>query len=479
MLQRNTSSEIRQFWHRVIINFDDCPPEQSHSPVRQSSENLSLEPINEIIVSVRVNSTSRTQYALLSRTLARHADTTVTTPSFTDEVTASVLLDEPASLQAEAQYQTVWGNLTFTELHERTRRYAAHMLREDSRYRDNDVDDGLQVAYLKLWQRLQAEPKLLVGRGIAWIGKFLFYGAVHTRQKEHRLSKRQVEAENDHAGFVDSLTTASGVARPHSHESRQADIRIDLHAAIVTAANYILMHYQGLEQIRALWALYCIVTLDLQVTAASQLFRVHHRAMKQAYEQVVSLLRQHLRDYQPRHETRPIRASAQQPQAYQDICAIRRQNANIPSECFDKVRKELEQQCPDTLDRDLAALEGIQGKVSAKAQAIVHGTSYSAMQRAYERIHLLLGSQRDEAIIPRRPQKIRAKPFVFCPEYEPLIQSIANEMLSEPNCQGKLIALYSYLCNIPNRASARNFQMSEATLRNYRQHIQERFAAVL
>ena len=60
-----------------------------------------------------------------------------------------------------------------------------------------------------------------------------------------------------------------------------------------------------------------------------------------------------------------------------------------------------------------------------------------------------------------------------------MIRLLANELLSQPNSQGKVIALYSYLCNIPNRTSARNFQMSESTLRNYRQHIQQHLTRLI
>jgi hypothetical protein len=406
-------------------------------------------------------------------------DYTAQAVNISDETTNCVpAYESVVSIQPEPQYQTVWGSLTFTQLHEQTCRYAAYLLREDPRYGVNDVDDGLQVAYLKLWERLQQEPTLLVGRSIGWIGKFLFYSAVHTRQNEQRRAKRQVETckgETDMQDFADNLVVRSGTMRWHSHESRQADKRIDLHAAIVSTANYILEYYTGVEQYRALWALYGMTALDIQVTAASQLFGVHHRAMKKAYKDVRTLLKQHLDGYKPLCTTRPIRAKAQTALPYQDIYAIRQSNAYIEPEYFDKVEKVLNQQCPDTLERDLIALQGINEQVCAKAQARIHAMSYSSMQRAYERIHLLLASQKDETITPRRPQKIRAKPFVYRPEYEPLIQLLAQELLVQPYSDGKLIALYSYLCNISNRTSARNFQMSESTLRNYRHQIQARF----
>ena len=477
MLQSNTNSEIRQFYHSKIIPFEDCSSEQNHTLMQHPVRSLIYIPINELVVGSRISVNAAKKYLLLSYLCIYLLDTK-TVPTASE--TPPGLAPEPAPPppQAEAQYPTVWGSLTFTQLYQRTCRYAAHILRQDSRFGTNDVDDGLQVAYLKLWQRLQAEPEFLAERGIGWIGKFLFYGAVHTRQKEQRITKHRAEAATDHAGFVESLST-SKTARPHSSESRQTDNRIDLHAAIVAVANHILAHLEGIKQQRALWALYTITTLHLQVTAASKLFRVHHRAMKEAYEQVLSLLQQYLSGYQPRHETRPLRARAQQPQPYQDIVAIRQQNASIEPEYFEKVKQQLEQECPDTLDRDLIALQGIQTETTAKTQARQHNLSYSSMQRAYERVHLLLASQKDETVVPRRAQKIRAKPFDFCPEYVPLIQSVANEMLDEPNSEGKLIALYSYLCNIPNRTSARNFQMSESTVRNYRNRIQERFTTLL
>jgi hypothetical protein len=388
-------------------------------------------------------------------------------PNSTIELTDFRLINEPIS--TETRYSTVWGCLTFAELHQQTYRYAIHLLREHPRYSIDTVDDGLQASYLNLWQRLQNEPTLLAGRNIAWIGKFIYYGAVQQRQVEI----------SDGSYRYDTPMPRSGAARPHSHETRQADKRIDLQAAIVATANHILAQPTGIHQDRAIWALYGITMLQIQVTEMSHLFRVHHRAMKKAYEDVHLLLKQHLDGYVPRHETCPIRKPAQESLPYQDICAIRKQNGNIEPSCYEKVQQELEQLNPDTLDRDLIALQGIREHVTAKEQARIHGKSYSSMQRAYERIHLLLAAQSDETVIPRRPQKIHAKPFEFRPEYAPMLQLLANELLRQPNSDGKIIALYSYLCNIPNRTSARNFQMSESTLRHYRQNIQERLNALI
>ena len=480
MDKSNTSSELRQLIRGRILPYRDTLLEQRHAlpDDKLLPKPDCLQMADRISYQVEVTTLSPIVSHQASINPAVQFVDVQPAVELSTEASDDIVLDETAQTHIEAQYPTVWGDLTFTQLHERTCRYAAYLLRQDPRYGVNDVDDGMQVAYLKLWQRLHEEPALLVGRNIGWIGKFLFYSAVHTRQKAHRSTKRQVESRNgetDMQGFMDSLAARSRSKGRHSHESRQVDKRIDLHRAIAATANHILEQPVGIHQDRALWALYGITMLHIQVTAASRVFRVHHRAMKQAYEDVHSLLQQRLEGYAPCYETRPVRDKGQRKQPYQDIHAIRKQNTDIEPEYFEKVKHHLEQQCPDTLIRDLIALKGIRDKVAAKMQARTYNVSYSSMQRAYERVHLLLASQRDETVQARRSQKIRAKPFVFRPEYEPLIQSLADELLVQPYSQGKLIALYSYLCNISNRTSARNFQMSESTLRNYRHQIQERF----
>jgi hypothetical protein len=390
---------------------------------------------------------------------------------------------QPGQITPQAQFPTVWGPLSFEQLYAQTYNYAAHILFYDSRYPQASLDDGLQMGYLKLWKRLQTDPDLLSERRIGWIGRFIFNGALHTQQKEWRVQKRQAgikePTSNDVSEMFERQILRSRTQRPHSHESRQADIRMDLHSAIASVATSILALPAGKEQDRQLWALYGITALQIQVTEMSKLFGVHHRAMKRAYGSVQQLLQDKLQGYAPRQPTIPIHNKGQKQQPFQDISLVRQQNQALSLAQYQEVRAELYKLCPDTLDRDILALDGIEHNIPAREQARNSKISPSSMQRAYERIHLLLAATNNPHITPRRPEKKRSQAFNFKPEYEPLIQLLANELTVLPNGQAQLVALYSYLCNLPNRTIAKSFGMNEATLRRYRYNIQERFRALI
>lgn len=315
---------------------------------------------------------------------------------------------------------------------------------------------------------------------MAWLGKFLFNAARHTRQREHPHTKRRYpspsEATSDE--LVERLATSTASQRPHSTESRQTDLRIDLEAAIRATAQAILSSPLGKEQDRALWALYGMMSLQVQVTEMSQLFRVNHRAMKQAYLTVEGLLRQHLANYTPRGETRPIHNKGQKSLPYQDMRQIREQNSAISPERFQQVRSKLLSEKPDTLERDLIALDGIAQKVSARQQAREWSIPAAAMQRAYERIHLLLAAEVNPSVNPRRIERKHKQTFHYTSQDEPILQQLANALLLEEKSQERLIALYAYICNLGNRPIARQFQVNEASLRRYRHQIHERVSVL-
>jgi hypothetical protein len=391
---------------------------------------------------------------------------------------ASKPVEQNSILQSvEPQYQTFWGYLNFDEIYERSYRYTYSLLYRDHRFNPENIEDGLQVGYLKLWQRLEKEPDLLAELNIAWLGKFIFNAAFHTRQQEKRITNRQYKPRNSEDNLLEGfelLELGMRAYGKHSPESRQTDKRIDLEWAIVATAKTILKLPSGKEQDRQLWALYGITALQVQVTEASQLFRVNHHAMKAAYIAVQRKLQANLREYTPQGETRPIHNKGRKANPHQDIRQIRLQTAHSPPEHYDEVRKTLHSLKPDTLERDLLALEGIQAKVAARQQARNHQISYSAMQRAYERVHLLLAALVNPTVSPKQVERKRSQTYVFRQEDEPIIRALANELLTRSNSQERLVALYAHLCNLPNRTAARNFQMNEATLRRYRQQVHER-----
>jgi hypothetical protein len=380
-----------------------------------------------------------------------------------------------------ATYPTIWGSITFDTIWEKTYRYAYSILYRDLDFPSSDIEDGLQTGYLKLWQRLQQQPDFLNERPIAWIGVVIRNGAWHVLQKEQRRATKMVDIDNSRSRFgVDSefMATRTTSAPYHSHESRQADKRLDIHASIAATAQHILSQPEGKERDRSLWALYCMTMLHVQVTEASKLFQIRHQAMKKAYDDVQSQLQHHLQLYAPLESTKNIHAKGQKKLPFQDISRIRQANQTIGFERYQNLRQHLFEQQPDTLERDLLALEGIEKNIPARHQARAYGVPDSAMQRAYERIHFLLAAQIDSRITPKRPEKKKQESYVFTQDDAPLIAALANTLLVEEKCDVKLVALYAYLCNIPTRGIAQSFGMNEATLRRYRHHVQERFHTI-
>lgn len=304
----------------------------------------------------------------------------------------------------------------------------------------------MQTGYLKLWQRLQRQPDFLNARPIAWVGVVIRNGAWHVLQKEQRHVVKMVDIDNSNSRFgvySEFMATRTMSIPYHSHESRQADKRIDIHAGIVATAQHILSQPEGKERDRSLWALYCMTMLHVQVTEASKLFQIRHQAMKKAYDDVQSQLQHHLRLYAPLEPTSRVHSKGQKKLPFQDIRHIRQSNQAIILERYQSLRQHLFEQQPDTLERDLLALEGIENHIPARHQARAYGVPDSAMQRAYERVHLLLAAQLDSRITPRRPEKKKQESYVFTQEHAPLIAALANTLLVEEKCDVKLVALWA------------------------------------
>jgi hypothetical protein len=375
----------------------------------------------------------------------------------------------PPPKSAEITYPTVWGNLTFEALYNRIRPYAVNVV---SQYIPSDrVEDGLQIGYMRLWELLQSNPCALQEREIGWIGKFMRYSAY---RNERRSATRLID-ESDLELYqwenAIPLAEVSGGYSQHSHESRQSDTRHDLLTAIRDTAEHLLATTEGLTQQRCLWALYSMTALHLQVTAASELFKVRHQSMHNAYEIVRGQLQSRLKEYAPLQPTKPVRAERPRlPE--QDMSAIRLANMHTPDHIYQQVRDYLCADPPPTLERDLIALAGIQAGISAKEQSRRHMITKSGMQRAYERVHLLIAAQQDDSVRPRQAPKQRMQAFEMNDEIAPVLQMVASELAAEVGNFLPVIALYAHICNLPNRAVARDFGVSEAPLRQMRYRVQ-------
>jgi hypothetical protein len=118
----------------------------------------------------------------------------------------------------EPIYSTPYGEFTFTEFHNTTRPLAAHVLRNRFNMHDEqDIDDCLQVAYLKLWKHLQANPHFLADKPLRYVMTFVGWNCKAQRYAHHR-----------HYNKVQTFNRRTGVYPRRS----DIDLRIDLTAAI-------------------------------------------------------------------------------------------------------------------------------------------------------------------------------------------------------------------------------------------------------
>lgn len=128
----------------------------------------------------------------------------------------------------EPTYATAFGMVTFEGLHDETRPIAAKIMRQSYGFDNPDeIDDCLQVGYLKLWEKLQRDPAFAAGKNRSYLANSVVFRAKRERYRHIRNAERceGLPEERHPAGFA-----------PHSRESRQIDRRIDLELAMGAVA---------------------------------------------------------------------------------------------------------------------------------------------------------------------------------------------------------------------------------------------------
>jgi hypothetical protein len=367
-----------------------------------------------------------------------------------------------------AVFTTCFGDLTFEALYQRTYKYATVILHRTYHLQVEEIEDGLQGGYLALWQRLCQQPDLLADKSLAWIGRFIAYGALHATRSDWQFKKRTETGgrEDTPAGSSTPLH-----ARAHSWETRSVDLRLDLHAAIVACAQTLLDQPVSKSRDHDMWALYGLLMLDACAAETSRLFAVREQSMQAAYTRVRRLLQQRLRDYTPRGKTTPTHGRGQKKRPQQELHAIRQANAALPPTSFAAVKAHIEALQADTMAHDLLALAGIQASLPVQTHAKAQGVPTHQMQRAYTRVHLMLGALRDPTIRVRRPER-RLKPlFTLTAETAAAVHQLALEFLEDPKSYPKLVALYAHINNFAVSTTAKQFNIPTATLRLYNQQI--------
>lgn len=368
------------------------------------------------------------------------------------------------------RYPTPLGIVDFPELHDRVRKYAAFVLRHTYQVSEGDLDDGLQAGCLRLWQKLQRQPELLADKSLAWIGKGVIYAALHATRGDWQY-RRKTLSPGEEASAA-GARAAGGAFRPHSRESRQTDIRADVHQAIITVAETILNQKPGKRRDHDVWALYGLLMLHTSASETSRLFGVREQSLQAAYRRVREQLQAALPNYAPPPNTTTLyvrRGRETLPQ--QDVPAIRKANGDVPEAVYEAVKTLIATTDADTRATDEHALEGIRRRIPAQTQAQALDLPTSRMQRAYERVHLMIGAQLDPTVRVRRPEKRLKFVFSLTAETASAVETLALELLQQPKSYEKLVALHAHIGNLAISTTAKNFSIPTSTLRYYAQQI--------
>lgn len=368
-------------------------------------------------------------------------------------------------------FSTSFGVLSFDDLYHRTLKYAASILHHTYHVAPDDVDDGLQAGYLALWKRLRQQPDLLEDKSLSWIGKFIAYAALHATRGDWQFKRRAVSREDEERTVRGAAAPA---ARAHSSETRHADQRIDLQTAIAASAEIILAQSPGKHQSYDLWALYGLTMLQECAAETSRLFGVREQSMQVAYTHARSLLQQRLRDYAPHGMTKPIHGRGQKKLPRQEVAVIRKANGTLSNEIIEAVKTQIEETKADTMSQDLLALEGIQQGIPAQTHARTHHLTTARIQRAYDRVHLMIGAQSDSSIRVRRPERRLKSVFTLTDATATAVHQLALELLDQPKSYEKLVALHAHIGNLAISTTAKHFNIPTSTVRFYAQQIGSR-----
>lgn len=128
--------------------------------------------------------------------LSRNLLTPISEPLPALSIFPETELEEPE----EPQYATVWGQITFADLYQRTQRTAgAVMVNAHGMTNPEDVDDCLQAGYLKVWQRLQKEPDWFVDKPKRYIVQAVVLHSKSQRFSHNRHYRKLVYDAEPHA----------------------------------------------------------------------------------------------------------------------------------------------------------------------------------------------------------------------------------------------------------------------------------------
>jgi DNA-directed RNA polymerase specialized sigma24 family protein len=203
-------------------------------------------------------------------------------PVTVDRFCADALGRAPAA--PEVRYPTGLGALTFEELVRKTQRIAGNRLRQGGMDNPDDIDDALQSAYLKLYRRLQQDPKLYAGKPKCYIVQDIFFRSKAQRYAQFRHYHKLVfDADPDWLSAEVGLRSA------------RVDFRIDLEAALEQVVAVI--EASDRSQLLLL-ILYCVLT-QAQPCEVAPLFESSAKTFTKHVRTVRALLQAYLPNYRP------------------------------------------------------------------------------------------------------------------------------------------------------------------------------------
>jgi hypothetical protein len=211
----------------------------------------------------------------------------------------------------------------------------------------------------------------------------------------------------------------------------------------------------------------------LQVSASelSRLFGAREQSIQAAYKRVRLLLQEALPNYRPLGATRPVTRRGPEALPRQEVGAIRKANGQVPEAVYEAVKTLIETTSADTRRQDELALDGIRRSIPTQTQARAHGLPTSRMQRAYARVHLMIGAQRDPQVRVRRPERRVKFVFTLTAETAATVEQLALDLLQQPKSYEKLVALHAHIGNLAISTTAKHFNIPTSTLRYYARQI--------
>jgi DNA-directed RNA polymerase specialized sigma24 family protein len=193
-------------------------------------------------------------------------------------MTKEQISSKPPEHPPKKTYPTVWGDISFDELYHQTCRIVAYKLQKSGLNNPQDIDDAMQAAYLKVWQKLEIQPQMFAEKSTSYVVRFTYFQTKVQRFSQLRHNSKLVYSMETELLGTDILSI------------EQLETWIDLQAAIVGVA-------QRVEATPyALMALYSLIT-QVEVVEVIKILGCSSKTMTKYRNRLREQLVQHLPHY--------------------------------------------------------------------------------------------------------------------------------------------------------------------------------------